>query len=123
MLTIRYSMLETVNTIMAIENKNADNKVFNVGNGVATTVLEVAETLMKNYGQQVSISITGNYRIGDIRHNYADLSKINTELGFKPAINFAEGISRFCNWVSSQQLQQSSYEKSLSEMKQKGLFK
>lgn len=110
-------------TILAIENKNADNKVFNVGNGVATTVLEVAETLMKNYGQQVSISITGNYRIGDIRHNYADLSKINTELGFKPAINFAEGISRFCNWVSSQQLQQSSYEKSLSEMKQKGLFK
>ena len=110
-------------TILAIENKNADNKVYNVGNGVATTVLEVAETLMKNYGQQVSLNITGNYRIGDIRHNYADLSKINTELGFKPEISFAEGISRFCNWVSSQQLQQSNYEKSLSEMKQKGLFK
>jgi dTDP-L-rhamnose 4-epimerase len=110
-------------TIAGIEDQHADNKVFNVGNGVATTVLEVAETLMTNYGQQVSLNVTGNYRIGDIRHNYADLTKIKSELGFQPKINFAEGIRRFCNWVNGQRLHQSNYDSSLAEMKEKGLFR
>lgn len=110
-------------TVMAIDMDKANNEVYNVGNGVATTVLEVAETLMTNYGKQVPLSITGNYRIGDIRHNFADLTKIRTDLGFQPSIPFAEGIRRFCDWVSIQQLQQSNYERSISEMKQKGLFK
>jgi dTDP-L-rhamnose 4-epimerase len=110
-------------TILGIDNDNANNHVFNVGNGIATTVLEVAETLMANYGQQVPLTITGNYRIGDIRHNYAHLAKIKNELGFEPKINFAEGIKRFCDWVNGQQLQQSKYDHSLAEMKEKGLFK
>jgi dTDP-L-rhamnose 4-epimerase len=110
-------------TILGIENENANSNVFNVGNGIATTVLEVAETLMANYGQQVPLTITGNYRIGDIRHNYADLTKIKAGLGFTPKTAFSEGIKRFCDWVNEQELQQSSYNSSLDEMKQKGLFR
>ncbi len=110
-------------TILGIENASANNQVFNVGSGVATTVMQVAETLIKKYGRQVPLNITGNYRLGDIRHNYADLTRIKSLLGFSPSVDFEEGISRFCDWVNRQQVQNSNYEASLNEMKAKGLFK
>jgi len=110
-------------TISGIENESARNEVFNVGSGVATTVLQVAEALMENYGRRVQLKITGNYRLGDIRHNYADLSRIKNKLGFIPQTGFTEGIKKFCNWVNGQEVSQSNYDRSLEEMKQKGLFK
>jgi len=110
-------------TILGIEKDTANNQVFNVGSGIPTTVMQVAEALMENYQQRVTVTVTGNYRLGDIRHNYADLSKIQSQLGFVPQVDFTEGIKRFCNWVNGQQVSQSNYERSLAEMKQKGLFK
>ena len=61
-------------TILGIEKEEANGHVFNVGTGVATDVLTVARTLMKNYGTEVPLRVSGNYRLGDIRHNYADIS-------------------------------------------------
>ena len=63
-------------TILGLEKDEANNQVFNVGTGVAVDVLTVAKELVKNYGVNVSINVSGNYRLGDIRHNYADLTKI-----------------------------------------------
>ncbi len=110
-------------TIKGIENENANGQVFNVGTGIATTVIEVAETLIKNYGLEVPVQITGNFRIGDIRHNYADISKIKNYLNFTPSVTFENGIKRFTDWVNQQEIQQSKYEDSLNEMKSKGLMK
>jgi dTDP-L-rhamnose 4-epimerase len=110
-------------TILGIEKEEANNEVFNVGSGVATTVLEVAKTLIQNYNIEVPLNITGNYRLGDIRHNYASLNKIETMLTFKPIFSFNEGIANFCKWVDTQSVQESNYVKSLGEMKEKGLFK
>lgn len=110
-------------TIAGIENPAADNKVFNVGTGVATTVLKVATTLVKNYGADVPVTITGNYRLGDIRHNYADMSKIKRLLGFEPKISFEEGIQQFTKWVNQQSVFPSKYDESIKEMKAKGLMK
>lgn len=110
-------------TILGIEREEANGEVFNVGSGLATTVLKVAQQLAANYGVNVPLTITGNYRLGDIRHNYADIEKIKTLLNFEPSVNFETGLKLFCNWVNEQQVQQSNYENSLSEMKQKGLFK
>lgn len=62
--------------------------MFNVGTGVATAVVTVAKELMNHYGVQVPMRISGNYRLGDIRHNYADISKIENLLGFKPKFSF-----------------------------------
>lgn len=110
-------------TILGIENPNADYNVYNVGSGIPTDVYTVAATLKKKYNSNVSINITGNYRLGDIRHNYADLTKINKELGFKAQYDFETGISRFTNWVNEQEVFESKYQQSLEEMKAKGLFK
>lgn len=110
-------------TILGLEHEKAAGEIFNVGTGTPVSVSRVAEELIKNYGADTPVHITGNYRVGDIRHNYADLSKIKSMLGFEPKIGFEEGIRRFCEWVNSQQIQESSYEKSVEEMRSKGLMK
>lgn len=110
-------------TVLAIEQKEANNLSFNVGTGKATTVLEVAQALMKNYDIEIPLEISGQYRKGDIRHNFADLNLIKNKLGFEPTISFEEGILLFCNWVQHQSAQIDNYEQSLAEMKAKGLLK
>lgn len=110
-------------TILGIEKQEANNKTFNVGSGVATSVIKVAETLKRLYVSSVEIKITGNYRIGDIRHNYADLEKINNQLGFAPLTDFETGITLFADWVNQQQIEKDNYEKSMAELAEKGLLK
>jgi len=110
-------------TILGIENENITNDVFNVGSGVSTTVLDVAQKLRELYNSNVEINITGNFRLGDIRYNYADLSKIHKVLGFTPRYNFDKGIKIFTEWVMSQELNADNYSRSIEEMKTKGLFK
>ena len=110
-------------TILGIEKEQANGEVFNVGSGVATTVIEVAESLKKFFDSNISISISGKYRLGDIRHNYADLKKAKNLLGFTPKYNFQKGISEFVNWVKTQEVMEDKYEKSVQELKDKGLMK
>ena len=110
-------------TILGLEKEEANNQVFNVGTGVATNVLTVANELVKNYGVDVAINVSGNYRLGDIRHNYADLTKINRLLGFSPKVSFEAGLKNFAEWVNTQEVQEDKYQKSIDEMKAKGLYK
>ena len=110
-------------TILGIEKEEANNEVFNVGTGVATDVISVATNLIKNYGVDVPVAVSGNYRLGDIRHNYADLTKINSKLGFMPKYSFEDGLKEFTNWVNTQEVEKDNYQKSIDEMKAKGLYK
>lgn len=110
-------------TILGIESEKADGEIFNVGTGEAVNVITVANELIKNYGSSTKLNISGNYRLGDIRHNYANLTKIKKILGYTPQYTFKEGIEKFCNWVKTQKVHKSKYEDSIAEMKQKGLFK
>lgn len=110
-------------TILGIEKEEANNQIFNVGTGHPTDVITVAKSLIGNYGIDVPIVISGNYRLGDIRHNYADLTKIKAKLGFSPKFSFEQGLKKFTDWVNKQDVQQDNYSKSIEEMKTKGLFK
>lgn len=110
-------------TIAGMEVPEANGHVFNVGTGIATDVLTVAQTLCKHYGIEVPLIVSGNYRLGDIRHNFADITQAKQILDFKPKWTFDAGIKQFTEWVNRQELQTDNYEASLEEMKQKGLFK
>lgn len=110
-------------TLLGIEKEEANGHTFNIGTGVATDVLTVARTLIGKYGLQVPLRVSGNYRLGDIRHNYADLSLARELLGFEPRWDFDRGISRFVDWVNAQEVQEDKYESSIREMKRKGLYK
>jgi dTDP-L-rhamnose 4-epimerase len=111
-------------TVLGIKNTKADNQVFNIGSGKPVSVLKVACTLKELYNSQSKITVTGNFRIGDIRHNYADISKIKNRLNFFPRYDFEIGIKLFVEWVKKEKIDNNeSYQKSLEEMKSKGLFK
>ena len=110
-------------TIAALETSLADGEIFNVGTGVQTDVSTVAQTLVKCYGVDVPVTVSGNYRLGDIRHNFADITKARTLLGFEPVYDFEKGIRKFSSWVDCQQVMEDKYEESISEMKTKGLYK
>ena len=110
-------------TILGIEKNEANYEVFNVGLGIAIDVNTVASTLVNEYKSTSKISISGNYRLGDIKDNYADLTKIHSKLGFTPKVSFEEGIQRFTTWVNAQEVVTDLYEKSINEMKDKGLYK
>lgn len=109
--------------ILGIENDSANFNVFNVGSGEKIDVLTVANTLKEKYGTNIQINITGNYRLGDIRHNLGDLSFIKEKLNYEPKVSFKEGISNFVDWVEKQEIESDNYDKSIQEMKEKGLYK
>lgn len=109
-------------TIAAIDS-DLTGKAYNVGTGEATDVLTVARLLKLNYGCGGEIKISGNFRIGDIRHNIADLSRIKSDLGFIPQTSFAEGVKIFSQWVKTQEISDSGYERSVSELRNRGLLK
>lgn len=110
-------------TILGMEVPEANGHVFNIGTGVAIDVLTVAQTLCEKYGIQVPIVVSGNYRLGDIRHNYADITLARNILGFEPKWDFSAGIGEFCKWVDGQAVQEDNYDASIAEMKSKGLYK
>lgn len=110
-------------TIMGIEKEEANGEIFNVGTGVATDVLSVANSLIEAYGIEVPVHISSRFRLGDIRHNFADMSKIKQYLDFEPKVFFKKGIANFTEWVLAQKIEKDTLNKSLEEMKAKGLLK
>lgn len=110
-------------TIMAMESPSSANKSYNIGTGIGTNVLQVANALNDIYGAPVDIKVTGNYRLGDIRHNVASLDAAKNDFDFKPQVSFNEGVQKFGNWVKTQKVEEDNYQKSIEEMKAKGLYK
>lgn len=109
-------------TCRAIELPQAAGQVFNVGSGVRTSVLEVVSQLRAAFEAETAYRVTGAFRLGDIRHNCADLTRIRAALGFEPQISFAEGIRQFARWAAEQGPAGSAYERSLAELRERGLM-
>lgn len=110
-------------TCLALTRPEAAGEVFGIGSGVATDVLTVARTLVECYGAEIPVTVTAAFRLGDIRHNYADLGKARRLLGFAPKVDFQTGLRRFSEWVKGQAVEEDTYERSIREMQEKGLFK
>ena len=110
-------------TILSIEKDECNGEILNIGSGSPVTVNEVAKLLKNLYNSQSKITINGKYRLGDIRHNFADISKANKLLGFYPETSFEQGIKNFADWVQNQDIYEDNYEKSLKELDEKGFIK
>jgi len=111
-------------TILGLENEKSNGEVFNVGTGKACSVEDIARILMKHYGKEVPLMVSGDFRLGDIRHNFADLNKIKSVLGFEYKVDVNEGMKRFVNWVVKQPKtkNQDDFNNSLISMKNKNLL-
>ena len=88
---------------LALEKPEADGKVFNVGSGNNYTIFEIAGRLAQVMGKEnLTPQITGKYRVGDIRHCYADISLAKEVLGFYPQVDFNTGLSELATWLEGQ---------------------
>ncbi|MDE6601705.1 MAG: NAD-dependent epimerase/dehydratase family protein [Lachnospiraceae bacterium] len=108
--------------INSINESRSNSETINIGSGVGTSVIEIAEFLKRTYDSKSQINITGDFRLGDIAHNIADISKAKDILDFKQSISLDEGLLQFCDWVKGQNTDNSKYEKSLKEMEASGMF-
>jgi len=108
---------------LALTREEATGEAFGIGTGVATSVMTVARTLVDLYGIEVPLTVTGAYRVGDIRHNFADTAKAARLLGFKARVPFRDGIAHFVEWVLQQFIQADAYGENVESLKKRGLFK
>jgi dTDP-L-rhamnose 4-epimerase len=77
----------------ALEKDEAAGRVINVGSGEPRSILDVATTMAKAVGRSAIVpQVTGKYRMGDVRHCFADISRARTVLGYAPRRNFAWGL-------------------------------
>ena len=77
--------------LLASKNKNANGQIFNIGTGKATTIKSLAETLLALTDSKVELHFAPE-RSGDIKHSYANISKANKILGYKPKFSLGEGL-------------------------------
>jgi dTDP-L-rhamnose 4-epimerase len=86
--------------ILAMRSSNANYEVFNIGTGKSINILEIAQILVNLYNKDKELEpeITNKYRAGDIRHSFADITKIKNKLGYKPKVDFEEGMKELVDW-------------------------
>jgi dTDP-L-rhamnose 4-epimerase len=88
---------------LALEQDGADGMVVNVGSGQSVTVLEIARRLAHVLGRDdIEPEITGKYRVGDVRHCFADISLAQRTLGYRPRVRLVEGMAELALWLEGQ---------------------
>jgi dTDP-L-rhamnose 4-epimerase len=109
-------------TASCIKSEIVGCHAVNVGSGVRTTVLAVADQINSFYGDRSEVKITGAFRDGDIRHGLADLGLAHSILGYEPSWSFAKGLEKFLQWADESEPTQGVFEQSLLEMTERGLL-
>ena len=89
---------------LAMEVPDAAGRVINIGSGQPHTVLEVAHKIARAVGKpHIEPEVTGNYRVGDIRHCVADIRLARRVLGYEPKVTLDDGLVELARWLEGQQ--------------------
>jgi dTDP-L-rhamnose 4-epimerase len=107
--------------LLALHKSGMDYGTFNVGTGKPTSILDVANVLIKLYGSEVKPTIIGGYREGDIRHCYADIKRIKKH-GYKPTVSLTDGMRELVEWGEKTSAQDT-VDQAQRILKEKGLVK
>jgi dTDP-L-rhamnose 4-epimerase len=84
--------------LLVMEQEAANYQAFNVGTGVATTMLEFARLLNAIYGRDIEPALRGEFRPGDFRHLTTDAGKLRV-LGWEPRVPLSDGLQRYASWI------------------------
>ncbi len=88
---------------LAIESPDAAGRVFNIGSGRPQTVLEVASKVARAIGKEdIEPQILGKYRVGDIRHCFADIRLARRVLQYEPRVSLEHGLDELAGWLEGQ---------------------
>jgi len=111
-------------SLLALKNQAANGKIFNIGTGIPITIREVAEIITEKINPTLKPIYNQQYRVGDVRHCVADISKIKSTLGYDPKVSFKQGIEEYVNWIESQGNRSiDKTESAFKELKEKNLLK
>ena len=105
-----------------VEKPFAEGAILNVGRGEPVSILRAARLLCELLNSPFEPQVTGEYRIGDIRHGFADISRLAAMTGFDPQISLEAGLRRFCDWVATQSIPESSLDRANAELKARELM-
>jgi dTDP-L-rhamnose 4-epimerase len=109
--------------VLAMESPKADYEVFNVGTGTRRSILDVARALINHLRPEggLEAKVEAKFRSGDIRHCFADISKIRRLLGYEPRVRFeTDGVRDLCDWAA-QQRAEDKFETARRELGKRGL--
>jgi dTDP-L-rhamnose 4-epimerase len=88
---------------LALETPDAGAGVFNIGSGRSFTIREVASRMAQALGHTaIEPEVTGQYRSGDIRHCFADITLARSVLGYAPAVTFEAGLTELVAWLGGE---------------------
>jgi dTDP-L-rhamnose 4-epimerase len=105
---------------LALEGECADHAV-NIGSGEAVTVRQIAERLALALGRNdVEPEITGQFRAGDIRHCFADITAARRLLGYEPSVRLDDGLKELTEWLAGQSAEDR-FDQARSELARRGL--
>lgn len=103
-------------TVELVNEKYEGITLFNIGSGTGQRLLDVAHQIVNAVDSKSTIKVTGEFRIGDIKGNIADIAQIHQATGFSPAWNFKQGLINYLEWSESDDGKLLDYEKTLSEL-------
>jgi dTDP-L-rhamnose 4-epimerase len=107
--------------VLALDCAGATDQVFNLGGGQPYTILEVAQRLGKVLGKEhLEPDISGNYRAGDIRNCFGDISKAQRVLGYRPRIQLEQGLEGLAQWLEGR-VDEDRSEAAAAELRRHGL--
>jgi dTDP-L-rhamnose 4-epimerase len=87
---------------LALEVPEAAGRAFNVGSGRSYTIQQVAQMMQSLLGKRIEPEICGEYRVGDIRHCFADITLARTVLGYEPSVLLEQGLDELALWLRNQ---------------------
>lgn len=108
--------------VSSVFNVNRQSNLINVGSGVPVAIFDVIKLLASAFGYEREPIVTGQYRVGDIRHCFADMTKAREMLDFVPEVSLEEGMRRFVDWVQTQPLPEDKLEKANEELRRHKLM-
>jgi dTDP-L-rhamnose 4-epimerase len=86
--------------VLAGEQSLPHGTILDIGTGHAVSILDVAKMLMRHLGYEENLySITGQFRVGDIRHACADIEAAQRLLGWQPQVSVEVGLKRLAEWA------------------------
>jgi dTDP-L-rhamnose 4-epimerase len=106
--------------VLALTSAEAPGRALNIGSGEARTVRDIARELGSALRREVSPTITGRYRAGDIRHCFADITLARQVLGYEPRVPLARGLSELGGWLQDQ-VAIDGVERAAAELSSRGL--
>lgn len=107
--------------LLAMESDKANGEVFNIGSGENYSIKQIANEVARVLDREdLTAEITGEYRVGDIRHCFADIHKARELLRYRPSVRLEDGLRELADWLQTQRAEDR-VEHMRSELSRRGL--